>query len=113
MTAGVFDGLWPFGQRFVAFDADAPEGREFAGFIEPISAALGVNETRVRAGVLPEESFRLIASPSESFPRGTATVLVSGDVRYEVKSVKEIYAGERICYRECVVMKTGKAGDDA
>ncbi len=73
MTKGVFDGLWRFGQKLFAFDAGSVAGREFYGFLEPMSFCSAVSETRDRMGVVPTEEYRLIAAPAESFPCGIGT----------------------------------------
>ena len=113
MTAGVFDGVWPYGQTLRAFDADSVNGREFMGFIEPLSLADTVSEKRDRAGRVSEEKYRLIAAPAETFPYRSATLIVCGSAKYEILSIKEIHNGEKISHRECVLLKVGEAASDA
>jgi len=113
MTAGVFDGVWPYGQTLRAFDADSVNGREFTGFLEPLSLTDCDAEERTEAGIVCKEKYRLIASPSETFPYGPATLIVCGSIKYELLSIKEVQAGEKISHRECVLLKVGKAAGNA
>ncbi len=113
MSYGVFDGLWRFGQRMRAFDANSSGGRNFYGFIEPMSLSLVDSETRGRTGVSPQEQFWLIAEPSETFSGGTSTTIVCGSERFELLSVKEVFAGQRVSHRECVLLKVGEVDSGA
>ena len=113
MTAGVFDGIWPYGQTLRAFDAGSSDGREFMGFMEPLSFTDYATEERTGAGIVYKEKYRLLAAPAESFPCGTETVIVCGSVKYEVLSIKEICDGEEISHRECILLKAGEVESDA
>ena len=108
MTNGVFDGVWRYGRRLLALDESSAGGREFYGFLEPMSLSSEISETRNKAGLVPSEEFRLIADPAESFAYGTATTIVSGNIKFEVLSVREVYDGEKISHRECVLLKVGE-----
>ena len=113
MTAGVFDGIWSYGQKLIIHDKGEASGRSFMGFIEPLNLTADVSEAGNRAGLIPNEEYRLIAEPSETFPYGTDSVIVCGNTRFEVRSVKEIYSGEKIYHRECVLLKVGEVQKDA
>lgn len=113
MTAGVFDGVWNYGQKLCAFDEGVTSGRSFLGFLEPLKLAADSSETRSGAGLVPNEEYRLIAAPSETFPYGTETVIVYGNAKFEVLSVKEIFNGGKISHRECVLLKVGGVVSDA
>ena len=113
MTKGAFEGVWRHGRRLIAFDESTSVGREFYGFIEPLSFGTEVSEVRDRAGIVPAEKYRLIAEPSEEFSCGTATRLVCGNMSFELVSVKEVFDGEKITHRECVLLKTGEVASNA
>ena len=108
MTKGVLDEIWSFGQKLFAFDASSVVGREFFGFLEPMSFGSAVSETRDRMGVVPTEEFRLIAAPTETFSCGSATQIICGNAKFELCSVKEVFDGEMISHRECVLLKVGE-----
>ncbi len=113
MKSGVFDGVWFHGQKLYAYDEGVTSGRSFLGFIEPSNLVADVAETRTRAGFVPNEEHRLIAAPWETFPYGTETVIVCGTAKFEVVSVKEIYNGEKVSHRECMLLKVGEVESDA
>ncbi len=113
MTAGVFDGVWPYGQKLYAYDGESTSGRVFSGFLEPVNLGSADLETRDRAGTVAEEMYRLIAAPKETFPYGTATVIVCGTVKYEVLSVKEVFDGAKVSHRECILLKAGEVKSGA
>ena len=108
MTAGVFDEVWSYGQKLYAYDKGVTSGRSFSGFLEPLNLVTDVSETKTRVGLVPNEEYRLIAEPSEIFPYGTETVIACGSTKYEVISVKEIYCGEKVSHRECLLLKVGE-----
>lgn len=83
------------------------------GFIEPLNLTSGAPEVRNRAGLIPNEEYRLIAPPSETFPYGTESVIIFGNATFEMLSVKEIYSGEKVSHRECVLIKVGEEQSDA
>lgn len=113
MTNGVFDGVWRYGRRLLAFDESSAGGREFYGFLDPMSLSSVVSETRNKAGLVPTEEFRLIVEPAETFAYGTATTIVCGNIRFELLNVREVYDGEKISHRECVLLKVGEVEKDA
>lgn len=113
MKKGIFDDVWRFGQKLVAFDAGSVAGREFYGFLEPMSFSSAVSETRDRTGVIPTEEFRLIAAPAETFPCGTATKFLYKNAKFELLAVKEVFDGEKISHRECVLLKVGEVAANA
>ena len=113
MTARVFDEVWSYGQKFLAYDDGVTSGRSFLGFVEALNLAADSSETRVRAGLIKKEEYRLIAAPSETFPYKTETVIICGSSKFEVLSVKEIYNGEKVSHRECVLLKVGEVKSDA
>ncbi|PKM72484.1 MAG: hypothetical protein CVU91_08825 [Firmicutes bacterium HGW-Firmicutes-16] len=113
MTSGVFDGIWSHGQKLFAYDEGVTSGRSFLGFIEPSNLVADVVEARTRVGFVPNEEHRLIATPSETFPYGTETMIVCGTAKFEVLSVKEIYSGEKVSHRECMLLKAGEVESDA
>lgn len=113
MKKGIFDEVWRFGRKLLAFDVGSVAGREFYGFIEPMSFGSVVSETRDRMGVIPTEEYRLIAAPVETFPCGTETQIVCGNAKFELLAIKEVYDGEKISHRECVLLKVGEVTANA
>lgn len=113
MKSGVFNEIWRYGQRLVAYDSASAAGREFMGFLEPMNFYSGASSVRSKAGLIPTEKFRLISEPDELFPSGTSTRIVCGGSAFELLSVNEVFDGERIAHRECVLLKTGEVMADA
>lgn len=113
MKKGIFDEVWRFGRKLLAFDAGSVAGREFYGFLEPMSFGFAVSETRDRMGVVPTEEYQLIAAPAETFPYGAATQIVCGNAKFELLAVKEVFVGEKISHRECVLLKVGEVISNA
>ncbi|NCB73455.1 MAG: hypothetical protein EOM51_01740 [Clostridia bacterium] len=111
--SGIFDGLWRYGQKLVAFDGGATEGREFRGFLEPMNLHLEAEEKRCKAGVLPTEKYLLLAEPTEVFACGRTTIVVCGGISFELLSVREVLDGEKVTHRECVLLKVGEVKSDA
>ena len=87
----------------MAFDGDSDESRVFRGFLEPLSLNESIPTVRVKPGIFVRERYRLIAEPEETFPAGAATRIFSGSVEFEVLNIKELYDGERVTHRECIV----------
>lgn len=113
MTKGVFDGLWRYGQKLHAFDEGSDQGREFYGFLESMSFSSAAQESRDRAGIVPDEEYRLIVEPAEALAYGKATMIVCGGTKYELLSVEEVYDGDKVSHRECVLLKVGEVDGDA
>lgn len=113
MKKGVFDEVWRFGQKLFVFDAGSVVGREFYGFIEPMSFGSANSESRDKAGGIPTEEYRLIAAPAETFPYGTATQILCGTAKFELLATKEVFDGKKISHRECILLKVGEVNSNA
>ncbi len=111
--SGVFDGLWGYGRKMSAYDGGLALGREFRGFLEPMNPLSGAEEARDKVGVLPTEKYLLLAEPAEAFACGSATSIICGGVRFELLSVREVFNGEKVSHRECVLLKVGEVESDA
>lgn len=91
------------GRELVA--ADTSGERSFFGFLEPLGAQSAAGGERSRAGVVSHERFRLVAEPAEEFSQGLSTRVRCGETEYKVLSIREIYAGEELSHRECVLRR--------
>ncbi|MEF9971340.1 MAG: hypothetical protein RR731_03395 [Oscillospiraceae bacterium] len=110
MTAA-FDGIWSFARVLTAFAGTATKGRKFLGFLEPLRPAETAKRVRTKAGFLPRERFRLLAEPKEDF--SGITRLVCGGDEFEILSVQEVYLGNLISHRECILKRTSEVSLNA
>lgn len=113
MKNNTFEGIWKFGRKFRAYDGTEDDGREFMGFVEPVNPDCSEDEIRSKAGIVVQEKFRLISEPKEAFPFGKDTRIVCGASEYKLLSINEIYDGEKVSHRECILLKSGKVKNDA
>ena len=95
--------LWRYGRIMTA--ADESGERDFLGFLEPLSGEAQV--LRTKAGAVSRERFRLIAEPGEGFSAGLSTRVLCAGTEYRLLSIRDIYAGEVLSHRECVLRKAG------
>ena len=108
----IFDGLWRYGQKLFAYDCSSAEGRQFSGFLEPMNLRSAEAKKRDKAGILPTEEYLLLAEPTEAFDCGCKTTIVGGGLKFELLSVREVFDGEKVSHRECVLLKVGEVGSD-
>ena len=113
MSGSFFDGIWNFGQMLCAFDPESDEGRDFRGFVEPIKKDSDTMMHRDRMGIVSDKKFRLICEPSEIFPLGLETKIVFDYGIYELLSISEVYEGNIISHRECIIRKIGEVKNNA
>ena len=103
----ILDGLWQFGRMLFIRDEKSGEERAFRGFLEPLNLTAVEREKRSRAGVVQKEKFRLIAEPTESFFQGRDRLVRCGNSQFEIISIKELYCGDIISHRECILRRRG------
>ncbi len=103
----VLDGLWQFGRMLFIRDEVSGEERAFRGFLEPLNLTAVEREKRSRAGVVQTEKFRLIAEPDESFSGGRDRLICSDNCEFEIIRIKELYYGDIISHRECILLRRG------
>lgn len=111
MTAGVFDGIWRFGQTFLICDDSDGTAREVRGFIEPVSLSEDVETQRSRAGIVQTARLRLISEPKENFPAGLKTRITFKGGQFEPLCIKDIFCGGSLSHRESILIKTGEESD--
>lgn len=111
--SGRFDGLWRFGRTLTVFDADAPEGRTFRGFLEPMDRRTSTDRIRSKAGIIQREKYRLFAEPGEFFPGGEGSKITVGNEEFRLLRAKAMCDGETVTHRECVLLKTGEVKKNA
>lgn len=111
--SGIFDGLWRYGKKLCVFDGSSAEGRQFYGFLEPMNLRSAEAEKRDKAGILPTEEYLLLAEPTKAFACASATTIIGGGMKFELLSVREVFDGEKVSHRECVLLKVGEVDRDA
>ncbi|MEG0940511.1 MAG: hypothetical protein RSE64_01320 [Oscillospiraceae bacterium] len=108
MNGSIFEGIWDCARGLCAFDSASPAGRSFRGFLEPLQVGDGI-VVRKKPGIVSRERFRLIAEPCEAFSGGVGMRISCGGDEFELLAVREVFAGDEISHRECVLRKTGEA----
>lgn len=108
-----FGDIWYFAQTLTVFNTDGTKSHEFKGFIEPLGLTDTVTSIRKKPGIVKKEKYRLISEPEEDLYGCCASHVEFGGYRFEIISIKNIYYGDKVGHRECVLIKTGKVTKNA
>lgn len=110
MSGGFTGWAWEYAQSLSVSGPEGGGSREFKGFIQPQSMSARPSSGR-RPGLRNRERYRLLAHPEEDFFRGRAAAVRWGERLFELLAVKEVYIGDALSHRECVLLEMGEAGD--
>lgn len=110
MSGGFTGWAWEYAQSLTVIGPEKDESREFKGFIQPESVTARPSSGR-RPGLRHRERYRLLAHPEEDLFGGRAGTVRWGERLFELLAVKEIYIGDALSHRECVLLEMGEAED--
>lgn len=107
-----FDGIWKYARTMKVMSPDSNERHDFKGFLENVNPDGIKKFYRTKTGKISAMKFRLISEPREDFFDGKASGILRGDRSYEILSIKDIYIGDEISHRECILRLSGEGVQD-
>ena len=110
---GICEGIWGCAQTLTVFNGDGTLSRSFRGFIEALELSDSERELVKKPGLIAMEKYRLVSDPDEDFYEGKASQIEYAGYLFKILYQENIYVGDIISHKECVLLKTGEVKSNA